>query len=850
MRSQRTAERPFVRRLAASALFLGLLAAIPGSQPAGAQTAPGAWTIATVAGIGERGFSGDGGPATSARLRGPAGVTADSQGNIYIVDSANYRVRKVDPSGIITTFAGTGRFGFSGDGGPATSARLAAIDVAADAAGNLYIADVGNARIRKVGTDGIITTIAGTGVRGFSGDGGPATSANVVGSGVAVDTAGNFYIADPVSNRIRRVDTDGIITTVAGDGTRGYGGDGGPATSAQLAGPGDIAVGPSGDLYIADGGNARIRKVGTDGIITTIAGTGAPGFSGDGGPATSAQLSPRSLAVQGSGNVFISDSSNGAIRRVDASGKIDTVAGTPPLSGAQGDSGFAPYAGLRQPAGLGLDGAGNLYVADYGNERIRRVETSYLWISSAPAPSKVGESFTYTLTVSGLPAPATGVRLNVALAPEVAFAGVTASQGSCANNAGTVTCELGTVEPETAAKVQVTVNARGAGVVPITGTVSSDPEVIPGNRSAAAYTKVSAANCGQTVAADTVLSEDIGPCAGNGVLFGSDGITFDLGGKRIFGFDGPGDGHEAGIRLQDRNGVTVRNGTVTDFDAGVVLEGGGSNTVTGMTLRDNIGPDDPRTELGDGIAIIESAGNLVHDNVVVHNGIYDGIGVLGVGSDDNVVERNLIEDTVGPARFGIPFGQGIIVNAASFGEFTSQVVSGTKINHNVIRNSASAGIANINNFDGEIVRNTVENNGHRQSFGNGIGVQVGLGLPDDNSNLLIQGNEVHGNARDGIQIPTNFMGEGADENRILNNNAANNGRLDLFDGHPDCANNVWRNNTWGTGGYSPDCVTAGGKGPKSRLKESPGPPADVRELPQRGKPAPTALQDNAELGSP
>ena len=172
------------------------------------------------------------------------------------------------------------------------------------------------------------------------------------------------------------------------------------------------------------------------------------------------------------------------------------------------------------------------------------------------------------------------------------------------------------------------------------------------------------------------------------------------------------------------------------------------------------------------------------------------------------------------------------------------MLTGTKINHNVIRNSGSAGIANINNVDGEIVRNTVENNGHRNAFGNGIGIQLGQGLPDDNSRLLVQGNQVHGNKLDGIQIPTTHFGDGADENRILNNNATNNGRFDLFDGHPDCANNVWRNNTWGSGGYTPDCVTLGGKGPRPKGNGSK--PAasspEVRDV-VRGRPADTGQSD-------
>ncbi|HEV2068166.1 MAG TPA: SMP-30/gluconolactonase/LRE family protein, partial [Acidimicrobiales bacterium] len=619
MRPRASTRRSLGRSIFATALVVGLLATVPGAPSAGAQAAPGAWTITTVAGT-DRGFSGDGGPATSAQLALPLGTKVDAQGNVYISDTANNRVRKVDPSGKITTVAGTGTRGFSGDGGPATSAQLASPwGLEFDSLGNLYVADNANRRIRKIDADGNITTVAGGGRFGRSnGDGGAATAAFLLGpQDVAFDAAGNLYIAEWGRHRIRKVDADGTITTVAGT-TSGFSGDGGPATAAPLYAPSGIAFDPSGNLYIADAFNHRVRKVDADGIITTVAGTGERfPFSGDGGPATAAILSyPNDVAVQGSGNVFVADASNNAIRRIDTSGTIHTVAGTPPMQGSQGDGGFAPYAGLREPAAMSFDDAGNLYIADAQNHRIRRLETSYLWISSDPAPSKVGETFTYTLNVSGLPATATGVNVTAALAPQVAFVGATASQGSCANNPGTVTCDLGTVEPGATATVEITVTAQGAGVIPISATVSSEPEVIPGNRTATAYTKVSAANCGQTITANTVLSENIGPCAGNGVLIGADGITFDLGGKRIFGFPHAGDGHEAGIRVQDRSGVTVKNGTVTDFDAGVVVEGGGSNAVTGMTIRDNIGPDFHGSELGDGVAIIESPGNVVANNVL------------------------------------------------------------------------------------------------------------------------------------------------------------------------------------------------------------------------------------------
>lgn len=886
MRPQASTRRSLARSIFATTLVIGLLAAVPGSPPAGAQSASDAWTITTVAGDGDNGnglgaYGGDGGQATSAQIS-PIDAQPDGRGNLYIADGRNHRVRKVDADGVITTVAGTGVRGFSGDGGSATSAKLSfPVGLAIDRDGNVFVADLANRRVRKIDTQGIITTVAGTGAFGFSGDGGPATSAKLSASDLAFDASGNLFIA---GGRVRKVvpGADGvingagdeIITTVAGNGAFASSGDGGPATSAAVNASG-IDLDPSGNLYIADASFHRVRKVDTAGIITTFAGGGTFGYGGDGGPATSAYLHrPGAVAVQGSGNVFISDTNSAAIRRVDASGTIESVAGTGPYAGSQGDGGFAPYAGLRQPRGLGLDDAGNLYIADAGNYRIRRVETSYLWITSTPRASastyydygdpthfdddgyrttpapqqpKVGDTFSYQLNVSGLPATANGVQLTAALAPQVAFVGSTTSQGSCAANGGTVTCQLGSVEPGTTATVQLTVTAGGAGLIPITAAMSSELGEIPGNRTATAYTKASDADCGQTITANTVLTEDIGPCTGNGAIVGRDAINFDLGGKRIFGFAGPGDGFEAGIRVTDRSGVTVTNGTVTDFDAGVAVTRGGSNTVSRMTIRDNVGPDSGLSELGDGIAVIESPGNFVLNNVITNSGIYDGIGVLGVASDNNTVEGNTIENTFGLSYRG-PFGQGIIVNAASFGEFTSELITGTKIKGNVIRNSGSAGIANINNVNGEIVLNTVENNGYRNLFGNGIGVQLGQGLPDDNSNLLIQGNQVHRNQGDGIHIPTDYSGYGADENRILNNNAANNGRRDLFDGHDDCVNNVWRNNTWGSGGYSPECVTLGGKGPRVNAKGRPEAAREVSELPQRGKPGPSALEE--ELGTP
>jgi len=343
--------------------------------------------ISTVAGNGTTGFSGDGGAATSAQLLYPASVAADGAGNLYIADQSNQRIRKVDATGQISTVAGNGTTGFSGDGGAATSAQLLyPASVAADGAGNLYIADQTNHRIRKVAATGQISTVAGVGTSGFSGDGAAATSAQLASpTGVAVDGAGNLYIADQSNHRIRKVDVMGQISTVAGNGAQGYGGDDAAATSTALYLPTGVTADGAGNLYIADTSNQRIRKVDATGQISTVAGTGIQGFSGDGAAATSAQLAnPRGVAVDGAGNLYIADTSNQRIRKVDATGQISTVAGNGTL-GFSGDGAAAISAQLFFPTGVAVDGAGNVYVADQSNHRIRKVGTSL-----PTAPTGVG----------------------------------------------------------------------------------------------------------------------------------------------------------------------------------------------------------------------------------------------------------------------------------------------------------------------------------------------------------------------------------------------------------------------------------------------------------------------------
>jgi hypothetical protein len=275
--------------------------------------------ITTVAGDGTSGYGGDNGAATLAKLRNPSGLALDSIGNVYIADASNHRLRKVNvATGIITTVAGDGTAAFFGDGLPATDAKFNfPSDVCIDKFGNVYIADLYNNRVRKINTAGIMSTFVGTGLPISSGDGGPATAANTAPHGLCADDTGNIYIAEEGTGmcRIRKVNTAGIISTVAGSGGSTYSGDGIPATNANII-PSD-AFFSNGELYIVDQYNNRIRKVDAMGIIHTVVGDGSPTFGGDGGPATAAQIShPAGVALDTCGNIFVGDNSNRRIRKV------------------------------------------------------------------------------------------------------------------------------------------------------------------------------------------------------------------------------------------------------------------------------------------------------------------------------------------------------------------------------------------------------------------------------------------------------------------------------------------------------------------------------------------------------
>ncbi len=328
--------------------------------------------ITTVAGNGTHGFSGDGGPATNASLWFPMGVAVDKAGNVYIADHYNMRIRKVSASGIITTFAGNGVGDFSGDHGPAASASLwFPMGVAVDTESNVYVGDSENHRIRRVNNDGKVITVAGGGPCCSLGDGGSATRATLRDpTGVSMDPAGNIYIADTRHYRVRKVSRNGIIATVAGYGVSAFNGDGGLATTAGLSADWVVAD-AMGNVYITDSSNARIRKVTPSGTIITFAGGGPCCSPGDGGPATQAFLNnPRGLALDTAGNLYITEAQSGRIRKVTPGGIISTVAGGGTL---EADGVPATSAFLFQPWGVAVDSVGNLYISDTGNNRVRKV---------------------------------------------------------------------------------------------------------------------------------------------------------------------------------------------------------------------------------------------------------------------------------------------------------------------------------------------------------------------------------------------------------------------------------------------------------------------------------------------
>lgn len=409
--------------------------------------------------------------AVSVRLSGPTGVAVDSLGNVYLAEGSigsgsglaigDFRIWEITAAGVFTAAAGNGLESYSGDGGPASVAQVDAPGaVAVDPAGNFYIADSLNHRVRKISTAGVITTVAGTGVAGYAGDGGAAAGAQLNSPmGVAADAYGDLFIADTGNNRIRKVTASGIIYTVVGNGNAGFFGDGGLGPLAALHAPASVAVDAAGNLYIADTGNHRVRAATQTLIVRTIAGTGQPGFSGDDGPATNAQLnSPSAVALDGAGNLYIADRDNGRIRRVTLSGTIGTVAGSATAIGI-GDGGSALAAMLAAPQGVAVDGVGDLFISDTGHNRLREVFSNGTIVTVA---GNGGRGF------SGDGGPAAGAQFNAPLALTLDRAGNVYVADS-ANDA------IRAVQPANAAPA-ITAIVNGAGAQP--GAISPGEVVV------------------------------------------------------------------------------------------------------------------------------------------------------------------------------------------------------------------------------------------------------------------------------------------------------------------------------------------------------------------------------------
>ncbi len=444
-----------------------MLAAV-GSAPAA-----GGPSIYTIAGIGGFGNTGDGGQATEAQIDRPRSMFLTADGGYVWAEPWSNMVRRVGPDGNVATVAGTGVAGYSGDGGPATAAQLSFVHSASPMPGGGYVlADAGNNAIRRVWPDGTITTVAGDGTPGYGGDGGPATQAEINNPrGVAALPDGGLLIPDTGNHRVRRVWPDGTITTVAGTGVAAYGGDGGPATAAQLWSPFAVEPTANGGFLISDIANLRIRKVSPDGTITTVAGTGVAGYSGDGGPATGAQIwGVHNLAVLPDGGFALADTVNNAVRRVWPDGTITTIAGTG-TAGFGGDGGPATAAQLSAPKAVDADAAGDILIADEQNSRVRFVGTPVAPANTS-APS-IGGSVEpgQTLTASAGGWSGTG--------PVIAYQWrrCDSAGASCADVAGATTRTYALTSPDFGSTIRVQV--RGSNAAGSATASSAQTAVVP-----------------------------------------------------------------------------------------------------------------------------------------------------------------------------------------------------------------------------------------------------------------------------------------------------------------------------------------------------------------------------------
>lgn len=356
----------FIYNLAVTALVVCVTAA---------HAEPPRFIISTIAGNHTPGFSGDGGPATAAQLDHPTAVAVNSKGEVYIADFKNSRVRVVGVDGIIRTAIGTGASEMQREELPALQTNIVSpYGIAVDPRDNLFVLSRQHNKLFRVGADGVAKLLLGDGRRGYDGDGGPASAAHLASSNhLVADDAGNLYIADSGNHCIRRIDAQGVITTFAFKNEEGFSGDGGQAKDATMTGGAAIARDTVGNVFVADFNNHRIRKISTDGTVTTIAGTGEKRFNGDGLPATTANIGePTGVDVDRDGNVFISDQINNRVRVVTKDGLLHTVAGTGKI-GWTGDGGPAEEANIFIPDILDVDAKGNVYFADHQNNVVRKL---------------------------------------------------------------------------------------------------------------------------------------------------------------------------------------------------------------------------------------------------------------------------------------------------------------------------------------------------------------------------------------------------------------------------------------------------------------------------------------------
>jgi sugar lactone lactonase YvrE len=712
------------------------------------------YMIQTFAGNGYSGYSGDNGPSTSARFYYAEGVAVDAAGVVYIADVDNCRIRKVS-NGWITTVAGNGICGDGGDNGPALAASLCnprAVAVGPD--GSLYIADTFNNRIRRV-ADGVITTFAGsqTGMcgapGGYGGDNGPATSAQLYWPfGIAVDAANNLYIADSYNERIRKV-SGGVIATVAGNGSHGYGGDGFPATGAQLFVPDGVAVDAAGNLYIADTDNNVIRKV-AGGTITTVAGNGTQGLAGDGGPATLAELySPLGVAIDGAGNLYISDSGNNRVRKV-VNGAIVTVAGAGPCypsGGYNGDNIPATSADLNENVKIALDGAGNIYVADDLNFRIR-VLTAYPVSLSSQAISSAasgGGSAVQVTVAAGIPWSAASNASWITIASGATGSGSGAVTFTLAANTGAarsgtivIADQVFTVEQEGASTSGMTLAGSVAQIASAGGWDTALTLVNLGSASSEARLDFSSDD-GSTPWLPFTLPQQ--PAQGTTLAQGFD-RTLNSNASLVLDTTGPAaQASEGSARLHtngDVNGFAIFTYVPTGQAAVAPLET--RNASSYLLAFDNTG------QVSTGVAIANLAGSAANIGVVIRN---DAGAQIGAGSIELAAQGHnsfMLTD----ATYGFPATAGLR-GTIEFDTPSGGQISVLGLRANAIPNSSGFAVTSLPTLAG-----VGAGGGTMPHFASGAGWQTTFTLVNTGAAAATASLNFYGDGGTAVTLPLSF----------------------------------------------------------------------------------------------